>query len=58
MNLEGGTVHYDATNPRARDYVWNKSKTNYYDKGIRVFWLDEAEPEYNVYDFDNYRYHL
>ncbi|KAF3390044.1 hypothetical protein DPV78_011837 [Talaromyces pinophilus] len=58
MNLEGETVHYDATNPRARDYVWNKSKTNYYDKGIRVFWLDEAEPEYNVYDFDNYRYHL
>lgn len=58
MNLEGETVHYDATNPRARDYVWNKSKMNYYDKGIHVFWLDEAEPEYNVYDFDNYRYHL
>lgn len=58
MNLEGETVHYDATNPRARDYVWAKAKQNYYDKGIHVFWLDEAEPEYNVYDFDNYRYHL
>ena len=58
MNLEGETVHYDATNPRARDYVWNKAKVNYFDKGIRVFWLDEAEPEYNVYDFDNYRYYL
>jgi len=23
----------------------------------KVFWLDEAEPEYVVYDFDNYRYH-
>jgi alpha-D-xyloside xylohydrolase len=22
-----------------------------------MFWLDEAEPEYGVYDFDNYRYH-
>ena len=25
--------------------------------GIKVFWLDEAEPEYTAYDFDNYRYH-
>ncbi|KAH8799144.1 glycosyl hydrolases family 31-domain-containing protein [Xylogone sp. PMI_703] len=58
MNFEGETVHYDATNPLARSYVWDKVKANYYDSGIRVFWLDEAEPEYNVYDFDNYRYHL
>lgn len=35
-----------------------KRKRNYYDKGIKVFWLDEAEPEYSVYDFDNYRYHM
>ncbi|KAK8106948.1 glycosyl hydrolase family 31 [Apiospora kogelbergensis] len=58
MNFQGETVHFDATNPAARDYVWRKAKQNYHDKGIRVFWLDEAEPEYNVYDFDNYRYHL
>lgn len=58
MNFQGETVHYDATNPRSREFVWNKAKTNYYEKGIRVFWLDEAEPEYSVYDFDNYRYHL
>ena len=25
---------------------------------MRLFWLDEAEPEYTVYDFDNYRYSL
>ena len=25
--------------------------------GIRCFWLDEAEPEYGPYDFDNYRYY-
>ena len=31
---------------------------NYYDKGVKIFWLDEAEPEYTVYDFENYRYHL
>ncbi|KAL1964471.1 hypothetical protein VTN77DRAFT_6897 [Rasamsonia byssochlamydoides] len=57
MNFQGETVHFDATNPAARAYVWDKAKRNYYDKGIRVFWLDEAEPEYNAYDFDNYRYY-
>lgn len=54
----GNTLHFDATNPAARQYVWSKAKQNYYDKGVRIFWLDEAEPEYNVYDFDNYRYYL
>lgn len=57
LNFEGATIHYDATNPDARNYVWNIAKENYYDKGIKVFWLDEAEPEYTAYDFDNYRYY-
>ena len=52
------SLHYDATHPGAREYVWGKIKEHYYDKGIKIFWLDEAEPEYSVYDFDNYRYHL
>ncbi len=58
MDFQGNTLHFDATNPESRAYVWGKAKQNYYDKGIRVFWLDEAEPEYSVYDFENYRYHL
>jgi alpha-D-xyloside xylohydrolase len=58
MTFQGQTIHFDATNPAARDYVWNKAKQNYYKKGIKVFWLDEAEPEYRHYDFDLYRYHL
>jgi Alpha-glucosidases, family 31 of glycosyl hydrolases len=58
MDFQGNSLHFDATRPEAREYVWGKVKKNYYDKGIRVFWLDEAEPEYTVYDFDNYRYHL
>lgn len=58
MNFQGATIHYDATNPKAREYLWSKIKKNYYEKGIRVFWLDEAEPEYTAYDFDNYRYYL
>ncbi|MDG5789094.1 glycoside hydrolase family 31 protein [Evansella sp. AB-P1] len=51
-------VYFDPTNPKAREYVWGKVKDNYYDKGIKIFWLDEAEPEYAIYDFDLYRYHL
>ncbi|MDR0998688.1 MAG: glycoside hydrolase family 31 protein [Treponema sp.] len=58
MDFQGNTIHYDATNPEARSFLWKKVKQNYYDKGIRVFWLDEAEPEYSVYDFDHYRYYL
>ncbi|OAF56985.2 hypothetical protein VC83_05774 [Pseudogymnoascus destructans] len=57
MEFQGNTVYFDSTNPGARKYVWEKAKANYFDKGIKVFWLDEAEPEYTAYDFDNYRYH-
>jgi alpha-D-xyloside xylohydrolase len=56
MDFQGDTIHFDATNPAAREYIWNKAKKNYHSKGIKIFWLDEAEPEYTVYDFDNYRY--
>jgi alpha-D-xyloside xylohydrolase len=58
MEFLGDTVFYDPTNPKAREYVWKIVKQNYYDKGVRIFWLDEAEPEYAVYDFDHYRYYL
>lgn len=55
MKFQGNTIFYDATNPDARAFVWNKARQNYYDKGIEMFWLDEAEPEYSPYDFDLYR---
>ena len=57
MNWMGDTVFYDATHPGAQEFVWNKCKENYYSLGIKTFWLDEAEPEYGPYDFDNYRYY-
>ncbi|MBQ7944333.1 MAG: glycoside hydrolase family 31 protein [Lachnospiraceae bacterium] len=57
MTWMGNTIFYDATNPGAQKFVWDKCKENYYDLGIRCFWLDEAEPEYGPYDFDNYRYY-
>lgn len=56
MDFQGNTLHFDATDPQAGQYVFEQVKKNYWDLGIRLFWLDEAEPEYGVYDFDNYRY--
>ena len=58
MMFEEPCVNYDPTNPGARAFVWDRCRENYWDKGVRAFWLDEAEPEYGVYDFRNYRYHL
>ena len=57
MTWMGNTVFYDATHPEAQKFVWERCRENYYKKGIRCFWLDEAEPEYGPYDFDIYRYH-
>ncbi|MFH1879289.1 MAG: TIM-barrel domain-containing protein [Bacillota bacterium] len=58
MRFQGDSMFYDATNPRARSFVWDKCRQNYYDQGVSLFWLDEAEPEYGTYDYDNYRYWL
>ena len=58
LDFQGSTIHIDATNPQARAYLWGKLRDNYYRYGVRLFWLDEAEPEYARYDFDNYRYWL
>ena len=58
LDFQGSTIHLDVTNPEARKYLWETVQKNYYDLGVRIFWLDEAEPEYSAYDFDNYRYHL
>jgi|YelNatPaOPRAMG01_1025707.scaffolds.fasta_scaffold15454_5 alpha-D-xyloside xylohydrolase len=68
FTFRGFTTIFDATNPEARKFIWEKVKNNYYAYGIKMFWLDEAEPEFgwqglgydNVlpYDYDNVRYHL
>jgi len=58
MNWMGNTIFYDATHPGARKFVWERCKENYYNKGIRMYWLDEAEPEFGTFDFDVYRYHI
>jgi len=58
MQFQGPSVFLDPTNPATRQFLWDVCKRNYFDQGIKTFWLDEAEPEYGVYDFDNFRYHL
>lgn len=35
--------NYDSTNPYARQFLWNTLKNNYYDKGIKNFWIDQAD---------------
>ena len=55
-DYQGDCVEIDAFNPQTREYVWDICKKNYYDLGIDGFWLDNSEPDYCVYDFENYRY--
>ena len=50
-------MFFDFTNPEARKYIWEKIRNNYYKYGIETYWLDEAEPEYTVYDYENFRYY-
>ena len=53
----GKTIYYDTTNPEAQKFVWERCKENYFKKGIELFWLDEAEPEYWLYQFEHYKYY-
>ncbi len=55
-DYQGDCVEIDVFNPETREYVWEVCKKNYYDFGIDAFWLDNSEPDYGVYDFENYRY--
>jgi alpha-D-xyloside xylohydrolase len=49
---------YDATSPRARDYIWSKVRDNYLKYGIKTWWLDACEPELVPEQPDNLRYHI
>ena len=48
----------DTTHPEAREFIWSKVRDNYYQHGIKIWWLDAIEPEMAVYDHDNIRYHI
>lgn len=57
-DYQGDCVEIDPFNPETRKYVWEVCKKNYYDYGFDGFWLDNSEPDYGVYDFENYRYSI
>ncbi|MEV6607050.1 glycoside hydrolase family 31 protein [Kutzneria sp. NPDC051319] len=48
---------YDATNPEARDYVWEQIRRGYHELGVKVFWLDASEPELKPGHQNGLRYH-
>ena len=48
---------YDATSPRARDFVWSKVQQGYVEHGIDLFWADACEPELKPGYPANLRYH-
>jgi alpha-D-xyloside xylohydrolase len=50
--------YYDATNPEARKFIWDTVKKNYFDNGVKTFWLDNDEPDVNPWNPENLRFHL
>ncbi|GAA4701108.1 glycoside hydrolase family 31 protein [Phytohabitans rumicis] len=55
--VEMPVAFYDATNPRAREFLWSRVKENYYDLGVRAFWLDACEPEVRPLHPGNLAFH-
>lgn len=53
FDFYGQQTFIDATHPKTGPFVWDKIKKNYYDMGIRTFWLDEAEPEVHPQQYSN-----
>ena len=58
LDFIGQSRFVDSTNPAAREFLYSVLKRTYGSYGIDMFWLDEAEPEYSLYEFDNYRYYI
>lgn len=51
-------AYYDATHPQARQFVWDVIHKNYYAAGIKLFWLDNNEPDVNPWNPENLRFFL
>ncbi len=56
--LPAPVYFYDATNPDAQSFLWERIRDGYYQHGIKTFWLDACEPEMYPTDPENLRYHL
>ena len=44
--------------PKARQFIWDTVKKNYYDQGVRLWWLDNDEPDVNPWHPENLRFYL
>lgn len=55
VDFYGQQDYIDVLKPETREFAWNKIKNNYYDKGVKYFWLDEAEPGLVPNHYDNIR---
>ncbi|HML23875.1 MAG TPA: glycoside hydrolase family 31 protein [Aggregatilinea sp.] len=51
-------AYYDATNPEAREFIWETIKRSYYAQGVRLWWLDNDEPDINPWMPENLRFYL
>ena len=51
-------AYYDATNPEARRFHWNVIQKNYVANGVKLFWLDNDEPDVNPWHPENLRFFL
>lgn len=48
---------YDPTHPQAAAFLWEKWKQNYFDLGIRTFWLDPCDDLHPIRDYERVLYH-
>ena len=51
-------AYYDATHPEARRFIWETIKNHYYAQGVRLWWLDNDEPDVNPWHPQNLRFYL
>jgi alpha-D-xyloside xylohydrolase len=51
-------AYYDATNSAARRFHWETVKRNYLSQGVKLFWLDNDEPDVNPWNPENLRFSL
>lgn len=58
VNSGGPVYQYDPTNPEAARYLWSKWKKNYFDIGIRTFWLDPCDEFHGIQDYDQVLFHI
>jgi len=58
VEFDGPKHQYDPTNPEAARFLWSKWKENYFDLGIRTFWLDPCDDLHDIQDYDQTLYHI